>query len=110
MGYRWMGSTLSFFGVVGSALFTPNLAYGEVLGEVARAQAEFIRIHGQARIVGIRLEGLKRTRQAVVEQWIDCDVGSRLSDCDWSIIRDRLFRLAIFGAVDVEFDAKDDGV
>lgn len=77
--------------------------------EIARDQAEFIRANGDRPVVGIRFEGLHRTRQVVVDQWITCAVGHPLSTCDWSLIRHRLFRLAVFSTVDVAFNAKDEG-
>lgn len=68
-----------------------------LLGSVARV----VHADDDVPITAIRVEGLKRTRRAVVEQWIACPVGSPLSRCDLDEIYERLHRLAIFSKIAV---------
>jgi hypothetical protein len=76
-------------------------ARAEAPSDVERAVAEYLRAHGDRPITGMRVEGLRRTRPAVVEQWLTCRVGARLSSCDLPSIRDRIYRLAMFKRADV---------
>lgn len=73
----------------------------EPAADVERAVADYVREHGDRPITGTRVVGLKRTRPAVVEQWLTCRVGAPLSSCDLPQIRERIYRLAIFRRADV---------
>ncbi len=78
--------------------------------EVARAKAEYLAAYGDRPIAAMRVEGLRRTRQGVVWQWIACRRGEPLSRCDLPRIYEQLFRLAIFDDVDVELADEEGGV
>lgn len=89
------------FGAGLCAALGARSARAEPPPDVAGAVAEYVRAHGDRPIVGTRVEGLQRTRPAVVEQWLTCRVGALLSSCDLPEIRDRIYRLAIFRRADV---------
>jgi hypothetical protein len=78
--------------------------------EVASVQDEFLRARGDRPIAAVRVDGLRRTRPGVVQQWIECAVGELLSSCDLPAIRERLYRLAIFSTVEVELNEEPEGV
>lgn len=69
--------------------------------DVARAQAEFLQLHGERAIASVGVEGLHRTRPGVVAQWLVCMPGQPLSTCDLAAIHERLDRLGIFSEIDV---------
>lgn len=96
--------------VLGSVVLAPGTAHAQAADEVARAQGEFIRAHGDRPIAAFRVEGLHRTRPGVVQQWLECALGGPLSTCDLPAIRERLYRLAIFSAVDVALNERPAGV
>jgi hypothetical protein len=85
-------------------------ARADVAAQIARDREDFIIAHGDRPIAAIRIEGLSRTRPAVVEQWIDCTAGQMLSTCDLSEARERIYRLGIFAEVDVAMIDRDAGV
>jgi len=102
---RWR----ALLGALGSVVLAPGAAHADVAEEVARAQDEFIRAHGDQPIAAIQVAGLRRTRPAVVQQWIECSEGDLLSTCDLPGIYERLYRLAIFSAIDVAFSEQAGG-
>ncbi len=108
MNHRSTGVTAAALAVLG--LVIVGTAHADTADEVARTQRDFIRAHGDRRIAAIRIEGLERTRPVVVQQWIDCDVGQPLLSCDLPSMRERLYRLGIFSAVDIAFDERPAGV
>jgi hypothetical protein len=81
-------------------LVAPRTAHADA-NAMEAAKREHLDAEGDAPIASIRVEGLRRTRPAVVEQWIDCKVGEPLSRCDLGEIYERLYRLAIFSDIDV---------
>ncbi len=102
--------TAALLEVLGLVVLAPGTAHAEADDEIARAQGEFIRAQGDRPIAAIRVEGLRRTRQGVVQQWIECAVGAPLSSCDLPAIRERIYRLAIFSAVEVALNEQPAGV
>jgi hypothetical protein len=105
-----MRVTASLLASLAGALLAPGVARAEGADGVARAQREFIRVHGDRPISAIRLEGLERTHPIVVRQWISCRVGQSLSSCDLPEIRERIYRLAIFSDFDIELNEQPAGV
>lgn len=102
--------TAALLEVLSLAMLAPGTAHAKPADEAARRQEEFIREKGDRPIASIRIEGLRRTRQGVVEQWIECAVGKPLSSCDLPRIRERLYRLAIFSAIDIALNDQPEGV
>ncbi len=78
--------------------------------DLTRARDAFIAAHGDLPVSAIRVDGLDRTRPAVVQQWIRFQPGDPLSRCDLGELYERLYGLAIFSAVDVALDPEGDGV
>lgn len=103
-------ATAALLGALGAVVLAPSTAHAEAADEVARAQVEFIRAHGDRPVAAIRVEGLRRTRPGVVQQWIECDVGGPLSHCDLPGIRERIYRLAIFSDIEVALNEQPAGV
>ena len=91
-------------------LVGPGLARANDAADVGRAQAEVVRAHGDRPIAAIRIEGLRRTRPGVVQQWLSCVVGEPLSGCDLPRIHEQLHRLGIFSAIDVALNDRPEGV
>lgn len=85
------------------------LARADAPDDVAAEQRAFLDAHGDLPIAAIRVEGLRRTRASVVEQWIDCAVGTPLSRCDLRAIHERIRRLAIFSQIDVALQKTPNG-
>jgi hypothetical protein len=110
VGQRPSHVTAALLEVLSLVVLAPGTAHAEPVDQVARAQEEFVREHGDRPIAAIRVGGLRRTRSGVVNQWIECVVGESLSSCDLPRIRDRLYRLDIFSAVDVALNEQPAGV
>ena len=91
-------------------MLAPSLAAASDASDVASAQAELVRAHGDRPIAAIRTEGLRRTRPAVVQQWLTCAVRQPLSSCDLGKIHEQIHRLGIFSAIDVELNDRPEGV
>jgi hypothetical protein len=88
----------------------PRVAHADPAEEIAHDQEAYVRDHGDRPIAAIRIEGLHRTKPAVVQQWVTCHVGAPLSSCDLVPIRERIYRLAIFRRTDVKLVDRPDGV
>lgn len=69
---------------------------------VRQAIIAFREEHGDRPIASIAVIGLRRTRPAVVWQWLRCRTGSPLGSCDLPRIQEQLYRLAIFRSVDID--------
>ncbi len=103
-------ATCALLGVLGVVALAHGNAHAAEPDEVTRAQAAFLRLHGDRPIARIRVDGLSRTRPVVVWQWIRCSGGDLLSSCDLPTIREQLYRLGIFSAIDVELVDAPEGV
>lgn len=112
MAHRSTRATAALFSslLLAVLVIRESPARADPADEVARAQAEYIREHGDRTIAAIRIEGLQRTRPQVVQQWIDCAAGEPLSRCDLPQIRERIYRLAIFSDVELALEEAPDGV
>jgi hypothetical protein len=92
------------------ALVARSVSADDDTSVVARDRENFLIVHGDRPITAIRVEGLVRTRPIVVNQWITCRTGTMLSQCDLALIREQIYRLGIFAAVDVAMIDRNDGV
>ena len=110
MAHRSGHVTAALLATLGSIVFAEGTSRADAADTVARAQDEFIRAHGDRPIAAIRVEGLQRTRPAVVQQWLECSAGEPLSTCDLPEIRERLYRLAIFSSIEVALEEQPEGV
>ena len=80
-----------------------------LFGSVLAATVTQTGAPGDRPVVAVTVEGLRRTRPGVVQQWIACAVGKPLSSCDLAAIRERLYRLAIFSSVEITVDDRPAG-
>jgi len=102
--------TRVLLGVLCAAVLAPGIAHAEDEDEVGRKRDELVRAHADPKITSIRIDGLRRTHPAVVQQWIECEVGQPLSGCDLPAIHRRIFRLGIFRTLDIELHEQPSGV
>lgn len=70
---------------------------------VESARNDFLTLHGDRPIDVITIEGLHRTKPAVVREWVTVHEGDRLSRFDAHTTWENLSRLGIFSHVDIGF-------